>query len=318
MKKFITIILLFVCSFGYGQQARIVPVQPNICENTQISADVSGQSFLVSSYLWNTGATTQSITIQSSGTYTCTISGLKANGRPGQYTATRTYNVLTKPNINVVQGPWVCRFDTVKLSVSPGFSSYTWNNGFVGTDYVRAMDSIYGTPTLDTASVWFTARIANVCSVNSDTIVIRGVRAPKGVGQFYCGTTLGMNIDYNDSIPAGLVLDYLYPTQYEMEFTQVSDPSVVITYFPVLGTRLAPANILTPGEQYYVRTRVIINGQTFCWGEVCMIGIKAVTAKASYGYDAPPTENNFKVRTIQVLPNYFITVTPDGKYIIVK
>lgn len=316
MKNIITIILLFLCSFSYGQQARIVPVQPNVCENTQISADVSGQSFLVSSYLWNTGATTQSITIQTSGTYTCTVSGLKANGRPGTYIATRTYNVLTKPNINVIQGPWVCRFDTVKLSVSPGYNSYTWNNGFVGTNYVRAMDSIYGTPTLDTASVWFTARIANVCTINSDTIVIRGVRAPNGVGQFYCGTTAGMNIDYNDSIPAGLVLEYLYPVQYEMEFTQVSDPSIVITYFPPLSSRLAPANILTPGEQYYVRTRVIINGQTFCWGEICLIGIKApVTAKASYGFDPKPTEFS---RTIQVLPNYFITVTQDGKFVIVK
>jgi len=320
MKNFITIGLLFLCSFSYGQNARVVPVQNNVCENTQITAEVSGQSFFVTSYQWNTGATTASITIQSSGTYTCTISGLKANGRPGVYTASRTYNILARPSINVVQGPYVCRFDTVKLSVSPGYNSYTWNNGFVGTDYVRAMDSIYGTPTLDTASVWFTARIANVCTVNSDTIVIRGVRAPNGVGQFYCGTTAGMNLDINDSIPAGLVLEYIYPVQYEMEFTQVSDPTNVITYFPPLGSRNAPANILTPGENYYVRTRVIINGQTFCWGSICEIGLTApMKATPIFGYDPPPVDSldssNDYIRVVEVLPNYFIIVTPKGKYI---
>lgn len=314
MKKIIVLYLLLLTSFVNAQNnVRLIPDQDTICSGTNLSIWIAGQSFYPLIYQWSTGDTTPTISITQSGTYSLTVTGYM--GRSffvRSYTFTKYYEVPSSPTINVVKGPWVCRFDNVILEAQPGYSNYVWSDGHVGTTFNRIMDSTYLSPQLDTAHIWYTANISG-CSVKSDTMVLRGVRAPNGVGQFYCGR---LNINPNDSIPAGLVLEYLYPNQYEMEFTQVSDPSVVITYFPPLGSRKTPANILTPGERYLVRSRVIINGQPFCWGIICEIGIRPpVMATPSFGFDPMPVEFS---RTVEILPNYFITVTPEGKYIIIK
>ena len=274
MKKLITLLAILIPFTLFAQNSvRIVPNRSNVCENTTISVQTPGNSFTPQTYLWNTGASTPSIVINQSGTYTCTVTGFGPNNfLVRTVTVSRTYTILPKPSINVINGPWVCRFDTVQLSATPGYNNYTWNDGSTLQTYSSVRDSVYSGPQLDTTTVWYTAGIPGVCSLNSDTIVIRGVRAPNGVGSFYCGKT---NINPNDSIPAGLVLDFLYPTQYEMEFTQVSNPSNVFTYFPPLGSRKTPASLLIPGELYSVRSRVIINGWTFCWGTPCEVAVSS-------------------------------------------
>lgn len=275
MKKLITLLALLIPFTLFAQNSvRIVPNRTNVCENTTISISSPGNSFVPQSYLWNTGASTQSIVINTSGTYTCSVTGTRQGRNGGTITVTvsQTYNILAKPTINVVKGPWVCRFDTVMLSSTSGYNNYLWNDGTNLPTYTSVRDSVYSGPQLDTSVVWYTASIPGVCSLNSDTLVIRGVRAPNGVGSFYCGKT---NINPNDSIPAGLVLDFLYPTQYEMEFTQVSNPTNMFTYFPPIGSRSTPANLLIPGELYSVRSRVIINGWTFCWGISCDVAVSS-------------------------------------------
>ena len=294
MKKLILFLVLIpFLSFAQHNNVRIYPTVDTVCYGTEISIQVMGNSFQPYAYSWNgggyVGEPSSTITIDESGLYSIWVTGFLGNSNQIRTLHFyKHYTVLDKPKLNFVNGPWVCRFDTVKINADPGYSSYTWYNGTTGASFAKAMDSIYSAPTLDTATVYYTAKINGVCEVKSRDTVIRGVRAPNGVGSFYCGK---LNIRSNDSIPAGLVLDYLYPSQYEMEFTQVSNPSNVITYFPPLGSRKTPANILTPGEQYYVRSRVIINGQTFCWGEVCLIGLRPpARAEASFGYDPRPLE----------------------------
>ncbi len=305
LKHKVTLLLIsLLCVTGlYAQNnVRLVPDQDTICSGTDLSIWIAGQSFYPLVYQWSTGETTPTISITQSGTYSLTVTGYM--GRSffvRSYTFTKYYKVPSSPTITVVKGPWVCRFDNVILEADPGYVNYLWSDGSVGSTFDRIMDSTYTSPQLDTARVWYTANVYG-CSVTSDTIVLRGVRSPNGVGQFYCGK---MNINPNDSIPAGLVLDYLYVTQYEMEFTQVSNPANVITYFPPIGSRKTPASLLIPGEVYSVRSRVIINGQTFCWGTPCNVKVKLPTAN--------PTS-----RVVKVLPNYYITVTEEGKYVITE
>lgn len=303
LKHKVTLLVIFLlCVTGlYAQNnVRLVPDQDTICSGTNLGIWIAGQSFNPQTYVWSTGETTPTITITQSGTYTLSVTGYMGKSSTIRtYNFSRYYEVPATPAINVIKGPWVCRFDNVILEAEPGYNNYTWSDGSVGVIFNRVMDSTYTSPQLDTVHVWYTATISG-CSVTSDTLVLRGVRSPNGVGAFYCGK---MNINPNDSIPAGLVLDYLYPTQYEMEFTQVSNPTNVITYFPPLGSRKTPASLLIPGEVYSVRTRVIINGQTFCWGVPCNVKVRLPSINS----------NN---RVVEVLPNYFITITPEGKYII--
>jgi len=316
MKKLILILLLVpFISFSQSNNVRLTPDVDTVCYGTELSIWIAGNSFQPMYYYWSSASNsnyiplnTTSVTMTQSGYYTLTVVGFLGNSsRMTNYTLQRYYTVLDKPKLNFTNGPWVCRFDTVKVNADSGYDSYTWYNGTTGISFTKVMNDISNTPVLDTATIYYTAKLDGVCEVTSEDTVIRGVRAPNGVGSFYCGK---LNIRSTDSIPAGLVLDYLYPSQYEMEFTQVSDPSVIINYLPALGSRKTPANILTPGEQYYVRSRVIINGQTFCWGEVCLIGIRPpVRAQASFGYDPRPLE----IPTVAI-KNYRI-FSMDGKLI---
>lgn len=304
MKKLILFLLLIpFLSFAQPNNVRLSPDVDTVCYETSLSIWIAGNSFQPMYYYWSSPGsvlftTTPTIPMTQSGYYSLTVTGFMGNSsKMRTYTFQRYYHVLDKPKLNFTNGPWVCRFDTVRVNADAGYDSYTWYNGTTGISFTKVMDSVYSAPVLDTTKIYYTARINGLCEVTSMDTVIRGVRAPNGVGSFYCGK---LNIRSTDSIPAGLVLDYLFPSQYEMEFTQVSNPSVVITYLPPLGSRKTPANILTPGEQYYVRSRVIINGQTFCWGTVCLIGIRPpAKAQANIGYDPKPAELDFPTIAIK-------------------
>ncbi|MFN5324888.1 MAG: hypothetical protein ACK5C5_08220 [Bacteroidota bacterium] len=275
MKKLIlSAAALLIAGTSFSQNnIKMFPRNGNVCNNMQLSLDVSGSSFGPVSYLWSTGETTPSITINNSGTYTLTVVGY-GNGNNGALvsrTVTGSYTVLQPPTITALTDLWVCKGDTVKLQADQGFDLISWNTGATGSLLERPM--IKGgnnTPSLDTLRVSYTSIINDVCARVSNTVELRGIRRPNGVGQFFNGK---MDVKLTDSIPAGTVLEYLYPVTYEMKFTDQSDPNNVVTYMTSPGSRKAPANILQSGKTYSVITRPIINGETYCFGAPSTIGL---------------------------------------------
>lgn len=250
---------------------KLMPEVADVCNITNLYISIAGNSFNPTSYLWSTGATTPSININTSGTYTVTVTGIVGNSnRVRTITKSRQYNVKAQPTITPLTDIWVCKDETVELQAESGYDSYQWNNGINGTLFSKTFNLVGGAPQLDTMTVYYSSTITGVCTSTSESLVIRGVRKPKGVGQFYCGKT---NLNLNDSVPAGLVLEYLYPVSYDMEFTDLSDPTNVIYYVTQPGQLKAPLNILEAGKSYEVRTRPLINTWTFCYGDPCTIGI---------------------------------------------
>jgi hypothetical protein len=92
-----------------------------------------------------------------------------------------------------------------------------------------------------------------------------------------------------------------------MEFTQVSNPTNMFTYFPPIGSRSTPANLLIPGELYSVRSRVIINGWTFCWGISCDVAVSS-SNKNDGGVAIFPGFNEM-TQTTNVEKTYIIITT---------
>ena len=76
-------------------------------------------------YLWNTGATTSSITINTGGTYTVTITN--ADGCTGF--CTTFIKVFPIPNAIITGQTIICKGDTAYLNAGSGYASYLWNNG---------------------------------------------------------------------------------------------------------------------------------------------------------------------------------------------
>ena len=283
MKQIISLLfaILFAVNVSNAQNnVRLSPQTDTVCYGTKLSLWIAGQSFTPLSYDWSNGATTPTINITSSGTYSVHVMGyLGSSYSLRSYVLTRTYVVKDIPKIDVMKGPWVCKMDTVVLSAEDGYTTYRWNNNTTSKTFTRQMVGSGGGPILDTVSVWYTASMGSTCTVNSDTLVIRGIRRPNGVGVNFCG-----KMDIKDSVPAGLVLRYIYPVQYEMEFTQINNPTNIVTYVTPITTNKAPLNILIPGETYYVRTRPIINNITYCWGDTCIIGVRATSNRFSAEY----------------------------------
>lgn len=265
--------ILFVNSVVAQNQndVKLMPDVANVCNETQLYISIAGNSFTPVSYLWSTGETTPTIDITSSGTYTVTINGYVGNSnRPRTYVKSNSYIVKPQPTIIPISETWVCKDETVQLMAESGYDSYQWVDGTNGSTFSKTFTLAGVGPVLDILQVYYTSTITGVCTTTSESITIRGVRKPKGVGQFYCGRT---NLNINDSVPAGLVLEYLYPVRYDMEFTDLSDPTNVIYYVTQPGQINAPLNILEAGKSYSVRTRPLINTWTFCYGDACTIGI---------------------------------------------
>lgn len=77
------------------------------------------------SYLWSTGAATPTITVDTSATYSVTVTN--ANGCTG----TSSYNVVFHPlpTVDIAGGLTFCPNGATILSVPAGFSTYAWSNG---------------------------------------------------------------------------------------------------------------------------------------------------------------------------------------------
>lgn len=304
MKNYIITGLLIAIAIvnvkAQSNNVQLLPASGNICSITKLSLGINGNSFNPQSYLWSTGETSSEIEISSSGTYTLTVTGYHgSSSNLVTITKSRSYNVLPVPVIIPLTDLWVCKGDTVKLAAVSGYDFISWSNGAAGQLFQKRLNlNTPGTPGLDTMNVSYVATINNVCSVKSNTVLLRSIRKPNGVGAFYQGK---MNIKTTDSIPAGLVTEYLYPVTYQMTFTDNANPLNIIKYVTAPGSRRAPANLFAPGATYTVSTVPVINGKEFCAGIPSTIGILATSSGNRVGLDFTEEDglNNFKIYDIQ-------------------
>jgi hypothetical protein len=113
-------------------------------------------------YLWNTGATTQMITVSTSGTYDVQVTN--SYGCTDSDTINITINPL--PNANAGPDVTICSGDSVMLSGNGPFSSYLWTDNVVSYN----AQSVVVYPG-QTTSYYYTVTDANGCA-NSDTMIV--------------------------------------------------------------------------------------------------------------------------------------------------
>lgn len=293
--------ILAINSFGQ-KMVKIYPKTDTLCHGETIYMNIPGQSFNPVSYLWSNGSTASTIEAGGSGQYMLTVTGyLGSSSKIVTLRLYREYEVLPRPSIIPLTATWVCKLDTVRLSADPGYLSYEWSNGTSGMEFERVFSSVgQGGLVLDTMSVWYVASRSlrnHTCSVNSDTVVIRGVRRPEALTPKYCGAT---DLSLTDSVKTGLVLTYIWEPAYEVEFTDMSNPNMVITKTSAPGSRMVSLSGLQVGSTYDVRTRAVINGVPFCWGETCQITITSSLASQISRVGGIGVEDLSKTKTYRV------------------
>jgi len=93
-----------------------------ICTGNSTTLD-AGAGY--SSYLWSTGATTQTISVDTAGLYAVILTN--ADGCTG--TASVRVTVSSTVTVAVVGNPKICFGKTTQLTADAGFTSYQWSNG---------------------------------------------------------------------------------------------------------------------------------------------------------------------------------------------
>jgi uncharacterized repeat protein (TIGR01451 family) len=128
----------------------------NICNGVSTTLTASGAV----SYIWNTGATTPSITVAPPATTTYTVTATGANGCTA--VATRTVGVSSTPIVNISGPSTNCPGASMTLTASGG-SSYVWSTGALTA-------SITVAPSVNTTYI-VTVTDQNGCTASSSRLV---------------------------------------------------------------------------------------------------------------------------------------------------
>lgn len=143
----------------------ISPANPTICQGANITLNAPNG---YSNYSWSTGATTQTIAVNISGTFSCTVTG--ANGCVSSYGSTNVYVApLPTASITALGPTTVCQGNNVIINANTGIGlTYQWTLN--GSNISTATASSYSA----TATGTYVAIVTNTanCSKTSNAISV--------------------------------------------------------------------------------------------------------------------------------------------------
>jgi len=282
---FVTVTNVYGCSATSNSLAVNVFTLPNTPTITANGSTTfcSGGSVLLSSssansYLWSNGATTQSITVTSSGNYNVTVYNANGCSATSANTAVNVSNNVTPtvsistPSTSVCDGASVVF--TANITNGGSTPAYQWkvNGNNVGTN-----SNTFTTTSLTNAQVVTCVLTSNancaspgVVTSNSLTMTVTncsGVPTTK-LRTSDCGK---QNLALNAAILCDAVSG---ATNYDFEFTNLTTNSVAVkttTSNSVSLSSVSPA--IQFGTQYNVRVRAKVGGVYGNYGVICNIGI---------------------------------------------
>jgi hypothetical protein len=251
-------------------ETAIIPNGSTIfCEGQELllDAEPKGSQYR---YLWNTGETTDFITVNTTGTYIVTI--FNEHDCP----ASDTIETIVTPNLDVHIHPadtvLLCEGETTPLMASPGGDEfkYLWSTGSTNKNIIVSEEGTY----------WVYVENEIGCS-GTDTVFVDVLENPKpvikalGPTEFCEGDSLQLHAE-----PDGSDLEYLWSTDEAEQtitvfdegdyFLQVTDP------FGCRGYDTITVSFIPPPD-----TKIILEGSTpFCTGD----SVRLVASPQEEGY----------------------------------
>jgi hypothetical protein len=145
----------------------------NLCESTPVTLTALPAG---ASYLWSNGATTQSITVSTGGTYSVTVTN--ANGCSDSESRTLSYQAAAKPTITADGPLQFC--DRITLTANLGENVASWQWQMVNSaDYGSRIGNTYTTSFSGTIQVM--VQYTNGCVVFSDPVTFTKLEGPSDV-----------------------------------------------------------------------------------------------------------------------------------------
>lgn len=262
----------------------ITPAAPAICAGQSVTFD-AGAGF--TSYLWSTGATSQSVTASSAGTYSVTVTN--ASGCTGNDSEVLTVNANPTPSITPA-APAICPGQSVTLNAGAGFTSYLWSTG--------ATSQSIAASTAGTYSV--TVTNANGCmGTDSEVLTVNANPSPSitPVAPVSCG---GQPVTLNAG--AGFS-SYLWSTGATTQSIAVSTAGTYsVTVTNAGGCSGTDSEILTTASNPSVIITPVL--PSICPGQ--SVTLNAGAGFSSYAWNTGATSQTV---TVSSTGTYSVTVT---------
>ncbi len=272
-----------------------------------------------SSYLWSTGATTQSITAATTGNYTVKVTN--AGGCSVTSAATTvTVNPLPTATITPAGEAALCGVIPVVLSASEG-TSYLWSNGattkdisvMAAGDYTVAVTNANGcTATSPATTVALNPAAKAVITPSGSTAICEGnsviLTASKNA------TYLWSNGATTQSITVGTAGNYSVVVTNACGDTKTSDATpVTVSPAPTRAT-IAPAGVTTICQGNSV-ILTASSGASYLWSNGATT--QSITVSTAGNYSVTVTNDNgcstmSLATTVAVNPLSIATITPKG------
>jgi gliding motility-associated-like protein len=226
-----------------------------------------------SNYIWSNGATTQTVNINTAGTFTATVTN--ANGCTGSVSKTTVVNPLPVPNITGITS--ICQGATTTFDAGAGYSSYVWSTGSGGQ---MLNIGIAGTYTV-------TVTDANGCT-GSDNInlAVNALPTPAitGVSTFCQGGSSTLNA-------GGPYTNYLWSTGATTQTLSVnSGGNYIVTVTNGFGCTASTNQVVVVNA---LPVPVIAGNASFCVGS-------ATTLNAGAGYSNYIWSNGVTTQTVNI------------------
>lgn len=224
-----------------------------ICSGNSANLTASGAT----SFLWNTGATTASISVSPAATTVYTITGTTGGC---SNTKTSTVTVNANPTVTV-NSPTICAGNTAALSAT-GATSYLWNTG--------ATTSAINVSPASTTVYTVTGTSGSCTNVKTTTVVVNTIPTVNVNSSTICsGNTANLT--------ATGATSYLWNTGATTSGISVSPSSTTI--YTVTGTSNGCSNVKTSTVTVNATPTVNVNSYTICAG-----GSATLTANGANTY----------------------------------
>ena len=239
------------------------------------------------SYIWNTSATTQSITVSNGNVYSITVTDV--NGCTGISSDSVTVN--TPPTVTVTSNPTaICVGQTATLTATPAEISYIWNTSATTQSITVSDGTVHSVTVTD----------VNGCTgVGSDSVT---VNIPPTVTVIANPTAICVGQTATlTAMPAGDT--YIWDTEETAQFITVSDSNVYsVTVTDVNGCTGIGSDSVTVNTPPTVT--VTANPTAICVGQTATL--TATPAEVLYIWNTSATTQSITVSDGNV---YFVTVT---------
>ncbi len=253
------------------------------CPTDSVTLD-AGTGFV--SYLWNTGATTQSIRTATAGVYVVIVTN--ADGCAGRDTVIVTNNAL--PVVNLGLDRDICTSDTVTLDAGNTGATYLWSNGAT-TQTIKV--SLAGT---------YSVTVTNSFGcVSSDAVVFTNKPVP--ISTFSVDGSNGQSVVFAATATAGLQFAWNFgdPTS-AANTSQFANPTHVFTSPGTYTVTLTVTNVATGCRATTVET-VVVTGLGNDFAEVFKLGAapNPFAGQTLVSYVLPENANNVSVEVYDMI-----------------